>query len=268
VIPAAFDYVVASSVEEATEQLRTRGDDARILAGGQSLIPLMRLRLAQPSMLVDIGRIPGLDGIRREDGMLVVGALVTHVQIRTSEEVRSALPLLAEIAEEVGDNQVRNLGTIGGVIAHGDAAGDYNALALMLDAEIVTTKGRHRAAGFHRDLFTTALDPDELITEVRFPVATGRHNYQKFRRRLFDWAIAGVAVQETDSGWRVGYVNLGPTPRRGTEVEQALGQGATPAEAAAHTGSAIDPADDVRATAEYKRALAATLTRRALESAS
>jgi aerobic carbon-monoxide dehydrogenase medium subunit len=268
VIPAAFDYVAATSVEEAAEQLRSRGEDAKILAGGQSLVPLMRLRLAQPSALVDITRIPGLDHIRREDGTLALGALVNHAQIRSSEEVRSALPLLAEIAHEVGDNQVRNLGTIGGVIAHGDAAGDYNALALMLDAEIVTTKGRHRAADFYRDLFTTALEPDEMVTEVRFPVATGRHNYQKFRRRLFDWAIAGVAVQETDSGWRVGYVNLGPTPRRGTQVEEALAQGATPADAAAQTGSAIEPSDDVRATAEYKRSLATVLTRRALEAAS
>jgi aerobic carbon-monoxide dehydrogenase medium subunit len=268
VIPAAFEYTAVTSVEEAADRLRTAGEDARILAGGQSLIPLMRLRLAQPSVLVDIGRIPGLDGIRRENGTLVLGALARHADIRSSEEVRSSLPLLAEIAAEVGDTQVRNLGTIGGVIAHGDAAGDYNALALMLDAEIVTTRGRHRATDFYRDLFTTALEPDEMVTEVRFPVATGRHNYQKFRRRLFDWAIAGVAVQETDAGWRVGYVNLGTTPRRGTRVEEALAQGASPADASAGAGSAIEPVDDVRATAEYKRALAATLTRRALESAS
>src|SRR5260370_6975586 len=114
--------------------------------------------------------------------------------------MRSSLPLLAEVATDVGDNQVRNLGTLGGVIAHGDAAGDYNALALMLDAEIVTNKRRHRAADFYKDIFTTALEPDEVVTEVRFPVANGRHAYLKFRRRLFDWAIAGVAVHQTGSG--------------------------------------------------------------------
>jgi carbon-monoxide dehydrogenase medium subunit len=267
VIPAAFEYARATSVDEATQQLQKYGEDAKVLAGGQSLIPLMRLRLAQPTALVDIGRVSALDGIRRENGTLVLGALTCHADIHSSDVVRSSLPLLAEIATDVGDNQVRNLGTIGGVIAHGDAAGDYNALALMLDAEIVTNKRRHRAADFYKDLFTTALEPDELVTEVRFPVATGKHAYIKFRRRLFDWAIAGVAVQKTDSGWRVGYVNLGNTPRRGTAVEQALAQGASPADAAAQCGGAIDPHDDVRASAAYKRSLAATLTRRALEKA-
>jgi carbon-monoxide dehydrogenase medium subunit len=267
VIPAAFEYARAGSVDEATQHLQKYGEDAKVLAGGQSLIPLMRLRLAQPAALVDIGRITALDGIRRENGTLVLGALTCHADIHSSDVVRSSLPLLAEIATDVGDNQVRNLGTIGGVIAHGDAAGDYNALALMLDAEIVTSKRRHRAADFYKDLFTTALEPDELVTEVRFPVTNGKHAYIKFRRRLFDWAIAGVAVQQTDSGWRVGYVNLGNTPRRGTGVEQALAQGASPADAAAQCGAAIDPMDDVRASAEYKRSLAATLTRRALEKA-
>ena len=267
-IPAAFEYTAAASVDEATQALRKYGEDAKVLAGGQSLIPLMRLRLAQPAALVDIGRISGLDGIRRENGTLVVGALARHAEIQSSGEVRSSLPLLAEVATDVGDNQVRNLGTIGGVVAHGDAAGDYNALALMLDAEIVTNKRRHRAADFYKDIFTTALEPDEVVTEVRFPVANGRHAYLKFRRRLFDWAIAGVAVQQTGSGWRVGYVNLGNTPRRGTAVEQALAQGASPADASNQAGSAIDPVDDVRASAVYKRSLAATLTRRALETAS
>jgi carbon-monoxide dehydrogenase medium subunit len=267
VIPAAFEYAAAASVDEAAEHLRNYGEDAKVLAGGQSLIPLMRLRLAQPSALVDIGRIAGLDGIRRENGTLVVGALVRHVDIPSSDVVRSSLPLLAQVATDVGDNQVRNLGTVGGVIAHGDAAGDYNALALMLDAEIVTSRRTHRAADFYRDVFTTALEPDELVTEVRFPVATGAHAYVKFRRRLFDWAIAGVAVQQTDSGWRVGYVNLASTPRRGTGVEEALAQGASATDAAAACGAAIDPIGDVRATAEYKRALAAVITRRALETA-
>ncbi|HEY2705163.1 MAG TPA: FAD binding domain-containing protein [Candidatus Dormibacteraeota bacterium] len=263
-IPAAFEYATADSVDEAVDHLRRYGDDAKVLAGGQSLVPLMRLRLAQPAALVDISRIGGLDGIRTENGTLVLGALARHAEIERSPEVRTRLPLLAEVAAEVGDNQVRNLGTIGGVIAHGDAAGDYNALALMLDAEIITTRRRHRAADFYTDLFTTALEPDELVTEVRFPVAAGAHAYLKFRRRLFDWAIAGVAVQETAAGWRVGYVNLGGTPRRGVGVEDALARGAAAGDAAAECGDAIDPVDDVRATAEFKRSLAETLTRRAL----
>ena len=267
-IPAAFEYARAGSVDEAASLLSRYGEDAKLLAGGQSLVPLMRLRLAQPTALVDITRVSDLDGIRRDNGSLVIGALATHVQILSSSLVRDSLPLLAEIAGEVGDQQVRNQGTMGGVVAHGDAAGDYNALALMLDAEIVTTKRRHRAADFYRDLFTTALTPDEVITEVRFPVASGPHAYLKFRRRLFDWAIAGVAVQRTDAGWRVGFVNLASTPRRGTAVEKALAGGASPADAAAAGSADINPVGDVRATAEYKRHLAGVLTERALVAAS
>lgn len=266
-IPANFDYARAGSVEEAASLLQRYGEDAKLLAGGQSLVPLMRLRLAQPSALVDITRVDGLDRIHRENGTLVVGALATHVQIMSSPVVREALPLLAEVAHEVGDQQVRNQGTMGGVVGHGDAAGDYNAVAVMLDAEVVTTRRRHRAGDFYRDIFTTALEPDEVITEVRFPVTTGAHAYQKFRRRLYDWAIAGIAVQQTDSGWRVGCVNLGPTPRRGGSVEAALAQGASPADAAAALSADIDPVSDVRATAEYKRHLAQVLTERALASA-
>jgi len=266
-IPAAFDYARAGSLDEATSLLSRHGPDAKVIAGGQSLVPLMRLRLSQPTALVDIGRVAGLDHIRRENGTLVIGALVRHVDLHDNLIVRESLPLLGEIAHEVGDNQVRNLGTIGGVLAHGDAAGDYNALALMLDAEIVTTKRRHRAAAFFKDVFTTALEPDEVITEVRFPVATGAHAYLKFRRRLYDWAIAGVAVQRIDSSWRVGYVNLGPTPRRGGAVEQALVSGRTAADAAAQCGDDIAPTGDVRATAEYKRHLAQVLTARALNQA-
>ena len=267
-IPAAFEYARATSIDEAASLLSRYGEDAKLLAGGQSLVPLMRLRLAQPTALVDITRVAGLDGIRRENGTLVVGALATHVQILTSDVVHESLPLLAEMAADVGDQQVRNQGTMGGVVAHGDSAGDYNALALMLDAEIVTNRRRHRAADYYRDLFTTALAHDEVVTEVRFPVERGPHAYLKFRRRLFDWAIAGVAVQRTDGGWRVGYVHLASTPRRGGSVERALAGGAGPADAAAQARSDIDPVDDVHATAEYKRHLTTVLTERALVAAS
>jgi carbon-monoxide dehydrogenase medium subunit len=266
-IPGAFDYVTAATAEEAVTHLQHYGEDAKLLAGGQSLIPLLRLRLAKPSALVDISRMQGVDGISVDDGHVRVGAGVRHVELQRNPVIKASLPLLAKVANEVGDNQVRNLGTIGGVMAHGDSAGDYCALALMLDAEIVTTRHRHPAASFFTDIFTTALAPDEVITAVRFPVVTGRHAYLKFRRRLFDWAIAGVMVQQTGHGWRVGYVGLGPTPLRGRAVEQALDGGATAAQAAMHTADALEPRDDVRATAAYKRHLATVLTQRAVESA-
>ena len=266
-IPGAFEYARAGSVDEAASLLARYGEDAKLIAGGQSLVPLMRLRLAQPTALVDIGRIPGLDQIRRDNGTLVVGALARHADIHASQVVREALPLLAEMAYEVGDNQVRNLGTMGGVVAHGDAAGDYNALALMLDAQIVTNRRSHAAAQFYRDVFTTALEPDEVVTEVRFPVATGRHAYQKFRRRLYDWALAGVAVQQVDGGVRVGFVNLGTTPRRGASVEASVAGGASAEAAAAASRQDVDPTGDIRGSEEYKRHLAEVLTARALRQA-
>lgn len=266
-IPAAFEYARASSVQQASDLLRNLGEEAKILAGGHSLIPLMRLRLAQPSALVDINNVRELDYIVVEGSRLRVGALSRHVTIQKSEVVRQSLPLLAEVAAEVGDNQVRNMGTIGGVIAHADAAGDYPTLALMLDAEIVTNKRRFAARDFFQDLFTTPLEHDEVVCEVVFPVATGPHRYIKFRRRLFDWAIVGAAAQRLDGGWRVGLTNCGPTPVRCTAVEQALAQGASPEEAAAHAAEGLNPSGDLRASPEYKRHLATVLVKRAIQQA-
>lgn len=267
-IPAAFEYERALSVDEAAEQLRRFGEDAKILAGGHSLIPLMRLRLAQPTAIVDINPIEELRGIRRDDGRVRVGALVRHVELHDSDVIRESVPLLAQMASEVGDNQVRNLGTIGGVIAHADTAGDYCALAVMLDAEIVTNKRVHRAEDFFVDLFTTALEPDEVVTEIVFPVADGPHDYIKFRRRLFDWAIVGVAVQKLERGWRVGLINVGPKAVRATRVEEALASGASITDAAEEADHGLEPSADIRATPEYKKHLARVLTRRALEAAS
>lgn len=266
-IPAAFEYARASSVQQASDLLRNLGEEAKILAGGHSLIPLMRLRLAQPSALVDINNVRELDYIVVEGSRLRVGALSRHVTIQKSEVVRQSLPLLAEVAAEVGDNQVRNMGTIGGVIAHADAAGDYPTLALMLDAEIVTNKRRFAARDFFQDLFTTPLEHDEVVCEVVFPVATGPHKYIKFRRRLFDWAIVGAAAQRLDGGWRVGLTNCGPTPVRCTAVEQALAQGASPEEAAARAAEGLNPSGDLRASPEYKRHLATVLVKRAIQQA-
>jgi carbon-monoxide dehydrogenase medium subunit len=266
-IPAAFEYARATSVEEASELLRRYGEDSKVLAGGHSLIPLMRLRLAQPSALVDINGIGDLSYILVEDGRLRVGALARHVDIHRSDVVRQNLPILAEVAEEVGDNQVRNLGTIGGVVAHADSAGDYPTLAVILDAEIVTNKRRHAARDFFQELFTTPLEPDELVCEVVFPVANGPHKYVKFRRRLFDWAIVAAAAQRVNGGWRVGLTNVAPTPVRCTGVEEALAQGAAPEEAAERASEGLDPSGDLRASPEYKKHLARVLTKRAIQQA-
>jgi carbon-monoxide dehydrogenase medium subunit len=267
VIPAAFEYAHASSVEEASKLLNKYGEDAKVLAGGHSLIPLMRLRLAQPTALVDINGIKDLDHIKEDGSKLRIGALTRHVTIQNSDVVREKLPILAEVASEVGDNQVRNMGTMGGVVAHADAAGDYPTIALMLDAEIVTNQRTIAAKDFFTDLFTTPLAPDEIVIEVVFPVASGPHKYIKFRRRLFDWAIVGAAAQKMNGGWRIGLTNVGPTPVRATAVEKALHDGAKPEEAAQHASDGLNPSADLRASSEYKKHLARVLTKRAIEQA-
>jgi carbon-monoxide dehydrogenase medium subunit len=267
VIPAAFEYARASSVEEATKLLNKYGEDAKVLAGGHSLIPLMRLRLAQPKALVDINGIKDLDHIKESGSKLHVGALTRHVTIQNSAVVKQKLPILAEVAGEVGDNQVRNMGTIGGVMAHADAAGDYPTIALMLDAEIVTNRRTIAAKDFFKDIFTTPLAPDEIVIEVVFPVADGPHKYIKFRRRLFDWAIVGAAAQKMNGGWRIGLTNVGPTPVRASAVEKALHEGAKPEEAAQHASDGLNPSGDLRASPEYKKHLARVLTKRAIEQA-
>ncbi len=185
-----------------------------------------------------------------------------------SRRCSETLPLLVEMASDVGDNQVRNLGTIGGVIAHGDPAGDYDALALMLDAEIVTNKRTHqRARLLPRHLHDGARARRDRHRDPRSRWSTGRFAYTKFRRRLYDWAIVGVGAQKIDGGWRVGITNVGPTPVRAIAVEQALAGGAAPAEAAQQAVQGIDPPGDLRGSAEYKRHLATVLTQRALERA-
>ncbi len=266
-IPAAFEYSRAHSVTEAVAQLREAGPEAKVIAGGQSLLPMMRMRLARPAHLVDVNAVRELDYVRVEDGHLRVGAMTRHVTLARSEVVQRHLPLLAEMASEVGDAQIRSRGTLGGVMAHADAAGDYPTLATMLDAMIVTDRRRIAAADFFQHLFTTPLDLDELVCEVVFPVAAGPRRYLKFRRRLFDWAIVGAGVQRTEAGWRVGLTHVGPTPVRARGVEAALASGATPVEAAAHASDGLEPTSDVRATADFRLHLARVLTRRALEQA-
>jgi aerobic carbon-monoxide dehydrogenase medium subunit len=266
-IPAAFEYARAGSVQEASDLLRKFGEEAKVLAGGHSLIPLMRLRFAKPSALVDINTVRELNYIVIEDNKLRIGALTRHVDLHQSDVVRQNLPMLAEVAEEVGDNQVRNMGTIGGVVAHADSAGDYPTVALMLDAEIVTNKRRFAARDFFVALFTTPLEPDEIVCEVVFPLADGPHKYIKFRRRLFDWAIVGAGAQKVNGSWRIGLTNCGPTPVRCTAVEAALASGASVEEAAQHASDGLEPSSDLRASAEYKLHLARVLTRRAIQQA-
>jgi carbon-monoxide dehydrogenase medium subunit len=227
----------------------------------------MRLRLAQPTALVDINGIKELDHIKADGSKVRIGALARHVEIQNSDVIRAKLPILAEVAGEVGDNQVRNMGTIGGVVAHADAAGDYPTIALILDADIVTNKRTIPAKDFFKDLFTTPLAANEIVTEIVFPVADGPHKYIKFRRRLFDWAIVGAAAQKMNGGWRIGLTNVGPTPVRAKAVEEALHSGAKPEEAAQHASDGLNPSGDLRASPEYKKHLARVLTRRAIEQA-
>lgn len=266
-IPAPFEYSRAHSIAEAVSQLRDAGPEAKLISGGQSLLPMMRLRLAQPSHLVDINLVKELDYIRVEEGQLHLGALVRHATLASSPVVQRQLPLLAEIAAEIGDVQIRSRGTLGGVMAHADAAGDYPTLAVMLEATIVTDRRQIAAADFFQHLFTTPLEADELVCAVVFPVAVGPHRYLKFRLRQYDWAIVAAGVQQTDAGWRVGLTHVGPTPTRAWTVETALSAGASPTEAAEHAADGLEPSSDVRASADYRRHLSRVLTRRALERA-
>jgi carbon-monoxide dehydrogenase medium subunit len=268
VIPAPFDYVVARSVEEAVALLASHGEDAKLLAGGHSLLPMMKVRLAAPSVLIDIGTIPSLSYVRVSDGVLAVGAATTHEAVATSSVVRSQLPLLAWSAGLVGDPQVRHRGTIGGSLAHADPAADLPMALSAVDGRVVVLgpSGQREigADEFFAGYFETALAPNEMIVEVRMPVRPGQPwGYQKFTRRANDWAIVGVAAVDG----RVALANMGPAPVRALSTERALAAGATATEAASFAADEADPADDMHADAPYRRHLARTLTRRALVSA-
>lgn len=269
-IPAGFDYYRPQSVAEAAGHLAELGEDAKVLAGGHSLLPLMRLRLAMPTALVDIGDLAGqLRFVTREGDRVRVGALTRHHDLVEDQVIRECLPLLALAAGQIGDPQVRNRGTIGGAVAHADPAGEYGTLCLMLDAQVVTSTRQIPASEFFLGRYTTVLEPDEIITALVFPVMTGeRFAYLKFCHRLFDWALAGAAVQRTAQGWRIGLVNVSDTPARAIAAEQALNAGASPADAAALASDGLNPAPSLRASADYKRHLARVLTRRALIEAS
>jgi carbon-monoxide dehydrogenase medium subunit len=270
-IPAAFDYVRAGSADEAVSLLSSHGDDAKLLAGGHSLIPLMKLRLASPSVLVDVGRLTDLSYVRDSGDQVAIGALTRHRDIETNELLQSQVPILAHVAGLVGDPQVRHRGTIGGSLAHGDPASDLPAVVLALGATLVARgpSGEREipASDFFTGFLETALAPDELLTEIRVPkVAGAGWSYQKFNRRALDWAIVGVAaVRNGTTG--VALVNMGSTPLRASAVEQALSQGASAADAAAAAAEGTEPPTDLNASPDYRRHLAQVLVRRALEEA-
>jgi carbon-monoxide dehydrogenase medium subunit len=273
VIPAAFDYVRVGSADEALEQLAERGEDAKLLAGGHSLIPLMKLRLAAPSVLVDVGRVSELDYIREEGAEIAVGALTRHRTLETSPILAEGAPLLAHVAAQVGDPQVRHRGTLGGSLAHGDPASDLPSAVLALGATLVVRgpRGERRIASddFFQGFFETALAPDEMLLEVRVPRAAGAGwSFQKFNRRAQDWAIVGVSAQQTRAGARIALVNMAGAPLRARGVEQALADGADAADASGRADEGTEPPSDVNASEEFRRHLARVLVRRAIEALS
>jgi len=272
VIPATFEYARAASAEEAVALLVEHGDEAKLIAGGHSLLPLMKLRLATPTVLVDIGRVPGLSYIEDRGDEIAIGALACHHDLETSAVLKEQVPLLAATAHQVGDPQVRHRGTLGGTLAHGDPASDLPAAVLALGGTLVAQgpDGRREIAAseFFRGFLETALGVDEVLVEIRVPKAPGAGwSFQKFNRRAQDWAIVGVAAVVNGSTG-IALVNMGSTPLRATAVEEALRNGASVADAAAAASQGTDPPSDANASAEYRRHLATVLVRRALEEAS
>jgi len=270
VIPAAFDYQVADSADAAIAALAEHGDDAKLLAGGHSLIPLMRFRLATPGVLVDIGRISDLSYINDGGDHVAIGAMTTHRAIETSDLLAAEAPLLRHVASKVGDPQVRHRGTLGGSLAHGDPASDLPA-ALLAHGGSVVAKGpggeREIAApDFFTGFLETALAADEIVTEIRVPKAAGvGWSYQKFNRRAQDWAIVGAAVMLGDDP-KVALVNMGSAPMRHGGVEAALAGGGG-ADAASVAGDDTDPPEDLNADAEYRKHLARVLVGRGISEA-
>jgi len=277
VIPAAFDYAAPGSVEEALGLL-AGAEDAKIMAGGQSLLAVLKLRLAAPELVIDLGKIDALRGVREDGDAIVIGALTTHHDVATDPLVAAHARLISQAAATIADPQVRHRGTFGGALAHADPAGDLPAPVLALDAEfvILSNQGRETvsAADFFKDLFTTALGEDKILLEVRVPKKTGwGAAYEKFVRVAHQWAIVAVAACVRTEGGRIaeariGLTNMGPVPIRPTAVERAL-VGCTVDEAAiqgavATVADGTNPPSDINADADYRRHLATVLTRRAV----
>jgi aerobic carbon-monoxide dehydrogenase medium subunit len=281
VIPATFDYVRAGSIDEAVDALREHCDEAKLLAGGHSLLPLMKLRLATPEVLVDLGRVEALRGVcETDDGRLAIGALTRHQDVMDDPLVREHCGVLADVTAVVGDAQVRHRGTIGGALAHGDAAGDLPAALLALEGSLVVQgpsgKREIAASAFFLDFLTTSLAEDEVVTEVRVPKldASWSWRYEKFSRVAQAWAIVGVlGMVKRSNGTiedaRVTLTNMGVVPVRAAGVESALTGGSVDAiaDAAERAADDTDPPADLNADADFRRHLAKVLTRRALEAA-
>jgi aerobic carbon-monoxide dehydrogenase medium subunit len=273
VIPARFDYDVAESVDHASELLAAGGGDAKLLAGGQSLIPAMKLRMSRPAKLVDLGRLSDLAYVRDDGTHVAIGALTRHATVASDPVLAEQCPIVSHAAAQIGDPQVRHRGTIGGTLSHSDPASDMPAVVLALGAELVARgKGRERvipATEFFTGVFETVLAADEVLVEVRVPklAASTGWAYVKANRRAQDWATVGVAAVAADGGARVGLTTMGATPLRATGVEEALASGASPADAAERADEGTSPPTDVAGSADYRRALARVLTRRALEQA-
>jgi carbon-monoxide dehydrogenase medium subunit len=267
-IPVGFAYERAESVDGALALLAEHGEEATVLAGGHSLLPVMKLRLAAPELLIDIGRLSELRYLRIDGDEIAVGAGTRHRELEASELIGTEVPVLAAVARTVGDPQVRHRGTIGGSLAHADPASDLPAAVLALGGTVVlrSPRGERQVpiTAFYTGVFSSVKEPDELIVEVRVP-RTGAAGwaYEKFTRRANDWAIVGVAVVDG----RIGLVNMGPTPLRASAAEAALAEGASVADAAALADQRTDPPGDAAATPEYRRHLVKVLTRRALTTA-
>jgi carbon-monoxide dehydrogenase medium subunit len=266
-IPAAFEYARAGSVDEAVALLG--GDeDAKLLAGGHSLIPTMRLRFSRPSLLVDIGRLDDLRYVREDGDLIAIGALTRHAELVRDPVLSEHCAVIGEAAALIGDPQVRHRGTIGGSVAHADPASDLGTIMLTLDAELVARgpQGKRTipVAEFFTGPFDNALAHDEVLTEIRVPKAAG--TYLKHVRRAHDWATVGVAAARIDGRVQVGLTSMGPTPLRAQSVEEAFAGGASPADAAAHAADGTAPPADASASSEYRAHLAQVLVRRALES--
>ncbi len=282
-IPAEFEYQAPKTLDEALRALSRHGDEAKILAGGHSLLPMMKLRLAAPRYVVDIGRIRGMDYIREERDKIAIGALVTHAQVIASELLRTKCPLLHETASEIGDMQVRNRGTIGGSLAHADPAADYPASILALDAEMVvqSSSGKRTipAAEFFVDLLTTQIRPGEILTEILVPIKRPAEGmaYKKFHQPASGFAIVGAAARviATKSGQiediALGMTGVGPKAYRATAVEKSLrGKNATEsliADACSRAAQGVDALGDIFASAQYRREMASVFARRAITSA-
>ncbi len=272
-IPAPFDYARAETVDQAIELL-SANDEAKILAGGHSLLPLMRLRLARPSMLVDIGRIRDLSYIRQDDDEVAIGALTRHHDVANSEVLQDLCPIVPFAAVQIGDPQVRHVGTIGGSVAHADPASDMPAVLLALGATMTVRGpgGSSRvvpATDFFKGLFEPDLAPDEVLAEIRVPVTKGRGwSFIKFARRAQDWALVGVAALAANgTGPAIALANMGDRPLRASAVEQALAGGADPPTAAQRADEGTSPPTDTFGSGEYRRELAKVLVRRAIEEA-